>query len=383
MNNGIDQETLQEWVDSQAPESQILEFKSLLPVRSEEAKHELLKDVSAMANADGGTIVFGISDKAGQAAGILPIIDESADAATRRLGQCIEAGIEPRISGVKFEAIRLAQGGYVLAVTVPRSFVGPHRVAFAEKNIFYLRSQTHIAQFSYSQLRDAFTLRAHAVDRIRAWRASRLMMIKAGRTPRRLWKQSRYVIHIFPIVSFADTTTIDIASMEGKGNELLFGRMSSYSTSFNLDGLVAASHIDQDHDQKYVQLFRNGALETVGFSGLLVDDQKIIPSQFIATELRSAVLVQLKTLIKLGITGPVAIAVSWLSVGDHQLSISNYACAPTDRDDLELPEVWADSIEDLSADVDRVVRPTLDILWQCFDSVACPLYDVEGKWNPS
>ena len=80
---------------------------------------------------------------------------------------------------------------------------------------------------------------------------------------------------------------------------------------------------------------------------------------------------QLKTLLKLGITGPVAIAVTWLSVGDHKLAIDNYSMSDTDRDDLELPEVWFESIEDLSLDVDMVVRPVLDILWQSFNQVGC------------
>ena len=280
MTDALDEKTLNEWVDTKASESENLEFKSILPLREEKGKHELLKDVSAMSNASGGTIIFGIKEEAGQAASIEVIKNESADAAIRRLQQCIEAGIEPRVAGIRFKEIPISTGGYVLAVLVPSSFTGPHRVSFNGKNTFYLRSQRHIAEYSYTQLRDAFTLRAHAEDRIRAWRAERLVMIKAGRTPRPIWRDSKYVIHILPLASFSGNSKIDVTALHSKGKELLFGRVNFCSEYFNLDGLVAASPVDNEYDHKYVQLFRNGAIETVGFVGVLQNDSKIIPSTY-------------------------------------------------------------------------------------------------------
>jgi predicted HTH transcriptional regulator len=55
----IDKNTLEEWVATRATESERLEFKAILPDR--EGKHEFLKDVSAMSNANGGVIVYGIT----------------------------------------------------------------------------------------------------------------------------------------------------------------------------------------------------------------------------------------------------------------------------------------------------------------------------------
>ena len=203
----IDKNTLEEWVATRATESETLEFKAILPDR--EGKHEFLKDVSAMSNANGGVIVYGISENAGQAQTILAIKTESSDHAIRRLDQCMEGGIEPRLTGIKFKEISVEEG-YVLVVTVPRSFTGPHRVIFNAKNNFYLRSHSHIAEYSYTQLREAFTLRAHAEDKIRAWKAERLLKIKANQTPIPLWKEARYAVHIFPL---------GVCAAEGRNSE--------------------------------------------------------------------------------------------------------------------------------------------------------------------
>jgi len=375
----ITYELVEGWVQAGASESQTLEFKAILPPGNPESKQEFLKDVSAMANSEGGTIVYGVSEQAGQASNVLPIVGEIADAVKRRLGQMAQSGIEPRIPRLDFHVLEVPNGGFVLAVVVARSFVGPHRVS--SNNTFYLRSASHIAQFSYSQLRDAFTLRSHAEDRMRQWRATRLALIKGGRTPRPLLRESRYVIHVQPLASFAGDIAVDVTMLENQGGKLLFGRLSSYGTYFNLDGLVAASYFSEKEDNKYVQLFRNGALETAGFIGLTMDDRKIIPADFIASELRSALDVQLTTLISLGISGPVAIAVTWLSVQNYSLGISNHHMPATDRDDLELPEIVAESIVQLSQDVDVIAKPILDTLWQCFGQATCPLYDKDGRWK--
>jgi hypothetical protein len=52
-----------------------------------------------------------------------------------------------------------------------------------------------------------------------------------------------------------------------------------------------------------------------------------------------------------------------------------------DRDHLVLPEVW---IEDLdSANLDEVVRPMMDMVWQAFDVVRCSEFDDKtGAYTP-
>ena len=79
------------------PETDALEFKWDLPGASDKEKHELLKDVCAFGNADGGDIVFGVEERDGPAEAIAAITSEVFDAAQRRLSQILDSGIEESI----------------------------------------------------------------------------------------------------------------------------------------------------------------------------------------------------------------------------------------------------------------------------------------------
>ena len=56
-------EDLQRLIDNEVEESTILEYKSSFAVQNPKWREELAKDISAMANSNGGIIVFGIKQK--------------------------------------------------------------------------------------------------------------------------------------------------------------------------------------------------------------------------------------------------------------------------------------------------------------------------------
>jgi hypothetical protein len=375
-------EWLQTLIADRQEESERLEFKSCLPDRSDKGKLEFLKDVAAMANAEGGDIIFGVGETEGVATAIEPLSsEESVDEAIRRLSQSLDSSIEPRVAGVICHPLPLPAGGYVLKISVPRSFTGPHRVTFQDKNIFFVRAQRHVSQFSYSQLREAFNLRMQAEDRMRAFRAERLAHIKSGHGRSQIKSGARYVIHILPLVSFAEDRMINLSTFMPRANDLLFGRRGNVSTYWNLDGILARAHLNQEQDYKYVQLFRTGAIETAGFAGALINDGKFIPATFLASEFRKALIAHGAVLGTLEIKGPVAVSISMLSVGDYKLAPTEYDAWATDRHDLMVPELWATSAETLAEKVDDIARPALDTLWQCFDVNRCTLYDEHGAWQ--
>ena len=65
----IDEELLQKLCQDGCPESSTLEFKQVLPGKSDKDKREFCKDVVALANADGGDLVYGVKEEEGGAAG--------------------------------------------------------------------------------------------------------------------------------------------------------------------------------------------------------------------------------------------------------------------------------------------------------------------------
>ena len=83
----VDAALLKEICEQRRSESPTLDFKAKLPdSRAPESKTELIKDVTAFANTEGGDLVFGIAENASAEADHLESIAvESADAAVRRL----------------------------------------------------------------------------------------------------------------------------------------------------------------------------------------------------------------------------------------------------------------------------------------------------------
>jgi hypothetical protein len=63
----IDEAALSKLVDTNAAESRTLEFKQDLQLITDEQKREFLSDVTALANSDGGDLVFGVRAEKGLA----------------------------------------------------------------------------------------------------------------------------------------------------------------------------------------------------------------------------------------------------------------------------------------------------------------------------
>ena len=95
------------------PESLTLEFKAAAALtKTEPAKLDITKDVSAMANADGGRIIYGIAERRdgrqrGTASGIDPI--DAAAITMEWLDQVITM-IRPKIAGVTITPVPLEEG---------------------------------------------------------------------------------------------------------------------------------------------------------------------------------------------------------------------------------------------------------------------------------
>lgn len=166
-------------------ENQTLDFKRELPRK--DAKSDLLKDVCAFANADGGDLVYGIADAAGIAKAVSPITGETPDHAMRRLGQVLDA-IEPRVRGMQMQPVDMGEGGYCLILRVPASFDAPHRY-YSEGGSrsdvfcrFVVRNGTRTMDLTYEQLRTAFDRTATLTDRAARFIEERMDVIRARKT---------------------------------------------------------------------------------------------------------------------------------------------------------------------------------------------------------
>lgn len=370
------------------PESQTLDFKRELPGLDARGRNEFLKDVCAMANADGGDLVYGVAEESGAAREPVPIVGQSADEVLRRLTQIIDAGLEPRVNGIAMKDVPFADGGFALVVRVPASFEAPHRYRLESHTRFVLRNGTVNSDMTYDQLRSAFDRSATLAERAREFRLQRCEAIAAGRGWRPLAPGPLAVVHLIPLAAFAGRTAVDVATLHD-GDYMTFaqtrpswGQMTT--RTLNLDGLVV--HPAQEAGAAvlaYSQVFRTGCLETVRNVTHTREGPELIPSTVLAAFIRNMVISFTKGAVQNGFPGPAVLGVSLLRVANVRLGLGDrYAqyIAPTaDRRSLLVPETWMPALDGLT-DVDSVVRPILDILWQCFDEPRCLEYDADGQW---
>src|SRR5690242_9609699 len=103
-------------------ESKTLEYKEALVVATDDQKREFLSDVTALANTDGGDLVFGMKENDGVAAELIGLKNLIPDEAIGRIENLLRDSIQPRLAGVQLRALQLSNGNHGLLVRAPRSF---------------------------------------------------------------------------------------------------------------------------------------------------------------------------------------------------------------------------------------------------------------------
>ena len=372
--------------EEQWPETQTLEFKAILPLNGEDARQEFRKDVCALANADGGDLVFGISEKGGRANAILAINGVDADATKRRLQQILESKVEPRIHGIQFHACPIAAGGFVLVLRIPSSYEGPHRFGPIAEHRFPIRNDTSTIDMTYDQLRNTFGRESTLLEKAAQFRARRVSRIVSGQTPRKLAAGVIMAVHIVPMCGLAGRANVDVAGIAASFDVLRIDPSSSWKRNANLDGVVMYPYEDPNGEDCYSQIFRDGCFEIV--KNVKYDPQPgtgpaWVIGEWIGEQVRGGLKTYLAAAPAMEIQGPIFVSLSLVGTAGTVLSLNsrNATGRPIIEDQLDIPEVLIEDASD-AFDLDKISRPIMDVLYQCYGRNNCHFYDANGKWSP-
>jgi len=387
--DNIDEALLLELCAEGWPESQTLEFKRELPGKSEPDRHKVCKEVAALANADGGDLVYGIEENDGVASSIVPISSESADEASRRIGQVLDAGIEPRIHGLRIQHVNVS-GGYVIIVRVPASYDGPHCIRTNNNRRFVMRNGTMVTDMSFDQIRGAFDRTATLAEQARRFIANRRRLVAKGDAPLPLISGPQLLVHLVPIAGIAGRKSVDLKSSYDSFTDFIERDWYGSSRIYNIDGLLIHSVADQEENGYYAynQIFRNGSLEGVKHGGAFEKnfqgkETAIVWSSRMYEFFYCSIIKFMKSVKSWGFAGPAFLGVSVMNVKGYELQTHNkfrLSRHPkkVDRQHLIPSEVW---IEDIDAvDIDSIIRPLLDTMWQAFGFERCFDYNDSGAF---
>ena len=148
------EEDLLKLAEEATTESLILQFQPCSAVeRTEERKLEIGRDVSALANSAGGTLVYGVLKRDDRAIGL----DEGFDPRSIKpewLEQVIHSEVQPRLEGLRIASVALSgerKGRAAYIVHVPQSLRGPHQ---ASDHRYYRRFRSQSVPMEDYEVRD-------------------------------------------------------------------------------------------------------------------------------------------------------------------------------------------------------------------------------------
>jgi hypothetical protein len=409
--DSITEDHLRSLIEDQVMELRVIEYKQELPGTQPDDKKEFLADVCSFANTAGGDFVYGMTEEAGLPQKLRGFETSDIDSEISRLENLIRDGIRPRISSVASRPLKLSDDNHALVIRVPRSFSRPHVVDYKNRWRFYARNSNGKYPMDVDEVRRAFVLSESVADRIRAFRAERLGRVVSGETPVLIEGTSRVVLHVVPISAFDSPASvidldirrpplnervllpISVVNEDGL-DEFLFSNPSVFWPRYNFDGVLCDSQLvtPAEGSAGYVQLFRNGVIESADNYAFHEEEGMSARSGHINGDrldegLIKAVHRYFRLLRKLGVEPPIFVLLSLVGVRGYQMLRRDVpygyhsALRPVDRDDLVVPEVMVEGLEqDLHA-LQRLMRPPLDAVWNAVGLPRSPHYDEDGNWQ--
>lgn len=378
-----------EWlVSNQVAENKSLEYKAILKIDNDAEKKEFLYDISSFANAAGGDIIYGITEGAEKGLpGQLEGIEGSMDELCRAMENLIRDCIAPRILNIRMKILTSDTSKNFLFVRIPKSLNAPHQVTIRNVDRFYSRANNGKYVLDVFELRNAFLQNSHSTERIRNFIKDRLAKIVAGETPAPLPDIPKIVLHIVPLQSIEDGTN-QLSIQQLNDGRLFPVATHGYNSRVNMEGVLNFKQsYGSDNYEAYVQLYRNGIIETVNAELLkvhnvqkliyLVQDYNLEESVFLFVQ------ASLELLKKRQTPTPVYLFLHLLNVKGYAISANRlrefaFGQRVIDKQDLQLPEIV---LQDYPEKIDAILKDWFDSIWNACGFEKSLSFDHEGNFK--
>ncbi len=262
----ITAEDIQSLVARGIPESHTIEYKRDLPGSSDAERHEYLADVSALANTQGGVILYGISEKKDEEGKNTGIPDKiigvagSVDVVGQSLRNAAQDALNPSLPSLTIQAVDV-DGKTVLIVGLPRSLFAPHAVWYKRSGKYYRRDSFGKRQVAPLELRQMFLEQYEWGEQADAFRRARVNKVLAGETGLSFPEQLPTFVHILPLGRLQTAIPIFAGDWQQTAMSAFPGKGSMKWMS-NFDGFIVHENIaDKGPVTFYAQAFRFGGFE--------------------------------------------------------------------------------------------------------------------------
>lgn len=218
-------------------------------------------------------------------------------------------------------------------------------------------------------------------DRLKEFRAERIEMILASEVPVKMEGEGRIVLHIVPQSAFGVPVNLDLYAI--RQSNKFPAPISDWGGSmrYNFDGLLSVS-TGNEYANSYLQLFHNGTVEAVDSSLLEKHSNNLmIASRLFDEGARKIVKRSITLLQEQGVEAPLHVMLSLLRVKGYFMAVNQFSYRARDlidRDNLLVP---ARVLESFESDVDQLLLPALNRVWNASGIARSPNFDENGKWK--
>ena len=231
------------------------------------------------------------------------------------------------------------------------------------------------------------TSRAALTQWAQDFQTQRVARLSAGDGPIPMASNKLVCVHVVPCGAVTDTARIDVGDPKTQRTDLAPIGSTGFNTRFNSDGLLRYMPESDGNSDGFLQLFRNGVIESVDSRRMVGTRHREdgLPSIKFVKDLASFVGGACRMFRELDVRPPVLVLVSFVGIRGASLLVpaeglgsSAYYAHKFDQDRLLLRSVH---LGDLNADVRPALRVALDELWQAAGQERCSCYDADGTWR--
>lgn len=374
----ITEADLQKLIQDAVRESRIIEYKQDLQLATAAQKQELLSDITAFANTEGGEIIYGMAATNGVASDLIGLKNYNHDQAVSTIENLLRNDTDPRLLTTRFHVVALANGLHALVVRIGHSFAAPHLVSHLEGSTrFCGRNSAGKYTLGSEEIRSAFVASETLENRLKGFRLSRIGKLKSGQTPVPMVSPHYIVFHILPVVGARTDMRIDSSLLRQK---IEFARplfSGGYSRYYNFDGPMLISAYGDNRTQSSLQIFKNGFLEAIDsvYLSAGANGQQFLPANEIRNELCGFYSAYVSLLnAQLNIPLPYVVSLSLLNTKGLTIPENGFLSRvirlhPVEHEDLLFDDVL---VENINTPADEVMRPIFDQMWNACGYIAAP-----------
>jgi len=367
-------------------EDQNLDFKRDAYGKSETDRKELVKDVRGFANASGGVILIGVTERDEAASEITGIARENARDPVERYERTIRDATEPMLSGIQIAAIPVGQHQkVVIAIGIPSSLARPHRAKTTSGGRWSIRRNRNTDDMTYSEIRSAFIDREGIDERVRRFHAQRITDVRNYiRENNKDENGGILLLHVVPLT--ANPLKLDVrAALPLRLHFFPPAQPGVASLKPDIDGIIAS--VNYRNMWGWVKLYRDGRTEGVmgnyvGLEGQEGDHGRrlLFSTRRFEHDVLLAVRGYVDGLVQLGFNPPFAVSISLLN--GQGSSIDRTIPPPSEflaRTVTTLEPTIIEAYQP-NSNYGPELRSVLDQLWNAFGIPCCPSFDEAGNW---